>query len=1062
MRKSVTKIVKATVAFAMAIGAFVGANLTSGGNATRLVADNDILISENTTGTSYAGTNFTVSAGGATNSGYYKLGSSTLTSKNSYDIDGSKTISYSITTRKFGGPSDSEAVVNLSLLNGSTTVATASYSPTNTTLTPYTGSFTVTGDTSSAKFVIKGNGTSGGGKGVGISAISFTATSTSGGAPATYTITYHNTNSTGGSVPTDNAEYSSGDTATVADNTGSLVRTGYVWAGWSLNEDGSGKEYGPAYTSAYTMPAEDVDFYPVWKNPLPSSGTISITGSNPTIGSYGNDVSYTVKEDNTAGSSFAFKCTQVMKNGDNLQFKASAGILYSTTPLQYIRSVVVSGANSGDATITYGKSPNGGCTSNSIGLDNTYFKVANAVSGAKYWQITITYSPEEPDSLTGLEIASGLESVKKTYDDGETFDPTGLVIHAEWNNTMDTAHNVLNDVVWTPSPLVAGTTEVTGTFTHATGTETVTVTGLTVAAPDFVLDGNSNTPAGVGDDTSVTTGGEGKVNSSGVTYQYNALAVNDYNSSRNLEFNKDVSGAYIGNKDSYGKFIRRIKLALTSENFDKFTMYKGDSSIPETVAISSSGTGRVRFYNFNDDSEFFKLKLTTTGTWVNISKIEIFLGSNIPVVNSVSASIKSGTYYAGSTLSASDFNITASWTGGKADTHPVSGYTWTVNGVDNGSLNEGNNSVVVTYEGVPSSAFNVVGSPAAAKDVIESTLCTTTNLTYHYNALENTETDELDNGFIGVSGSSYGDWSDLSDNSSAVYSGNSSGGSTQDPKIQLRSKSESGIVTTTSGGKIKSITVVWNESSGESCILDVYGKNEAYSASSNLYNNSLKGTKLGSIQCGTSTTLAVSGDYSYIGLRSPDGAIYLDSISIEWATGGYSYTFSNTAVKFGGSISSALWDRLDSESNGILGYGVMLATSQYLDGDAIEDYYNAARSGKTDVDSVFTEVDGKIYTLVDGLSIKCFYNEVSTMPRSVNGNYVWDLVKGVNNDNAGLTKGYTAVAFIRTVDDEIIFLQETTKSAAQVAKDIINADPDDEYNNDYLNGSLGYLAGLAA
>ena len=260
----------------------------------------------------------------------------------------------------------------------------------------------------------------------------------------------------------------------------------------------------------------------------------------------------------------------------------------------------------------------------------------------------------------------------------------------------------------------------------------------------------------------------------------------------------------------------------------------------------------------------------------------------------------------------------------------------------------------------------------------------------------------------------------------------------------------------------KSISLVWNSSSTSGKTLDVYGKNEAYSAATDLYDNGSKGTKLGSIVCGTNTSLAITGNYSYIGLRSNDGAVYLDSISIEWSTGNYSYSFSNAAIKFGGCVSSALWNRLNTESHGILGYGVMVATKDYLSGLTIKNYYDLARDGKADVDSVFTEVDGKSYTLVDGLSIKCFYNEVSTMPRLINGNYVWDLVKGVNGTNAGLTKDLTAVAFIRTNDDEIIFLQETTKSAAQIAKDMINADPDDEFDNAYAEGSLGYLAGLAA
>ena len=118
-------------------------------------------------------------------------------------------------------------------------------------------------------------------------------------------------------------------------------------------------------------------------------------------------------------------------------------------------------------------------------------------------------------------------------------------------------------------------------------------------------------------------------------------------------------------------------------------------------------------------------------------------------------------------------------------------------------------------------------------------------------------------------------------NSDAIYAGNtanSHGG------VQLRGSDGSGIVTTTSGGYAKSITIEWNSNTTDGRILDIYGKNEVYSAASDLYNNDGKGTKLGSITCGTSTKLTIDGDYQYIGLRSNSNAIYLNSISIVWSS----------------------------------------------------------------------------------------------------------------------------------------------------------------------------------
>ena len=140
--------------------------------------------------------------------------------------------------------------------------------------------------------------------------------------------------------------------------------------------------------------------------------------------------------------------------------------------------------------------------------------------------------------------------------------------------------------------------------------------------------------------------------------------------------------------------------------------------------------------------------------------------------------------------------------------------------------------------------------------------------------------DELNYTLIGVSGTSYTDWSGKSDASPAVYKGKSAGGNTS---IQLKSAdSISGIVTTTSGGKVSKIEVSWNSNTTSGRTLDIYGKATAYTAASDLYNASTRGTKLGSIVYGTSTELTITGDYTYIGIRSNSGALYLDELNISW------------------------------------------------------------------------------------------------------------------------------------------------------------------------------------
>ena len=48
-----------------------------------------------------------------------------------------------------------------------------------------------------------------------------------------YTVTYNGNGNTGGAVPLDGTGYNNGDAVTVLGNTGSLVKTGYTFAGWN-------------------------------------------------------------------------------------------------------------------------------------------------------------------------------------------------------------------------------------------------------------------------------------------------------------------------------------------------------------------------------------------------------------------------------------------------------------------------------------------------------------------------------------------------------------------------------------------------------------------------------------------------------------------------------------------------------------------------------------------------------------------------------------------------------------------------------------------------------------
>lgn len=154
-----------------------------------------------------------------------------------------------------------------------------------------------------------------------------------------------------------------------------------------------------------------------------------------------------------------------------------------------------------------------------------------------------------------------------------------------------------------------------------------------------------------------------------------------------------------------------------------------------------------------------------------------------------------------------------------------------------------------------------------------------------------------------------------------------------------------------------------------------------------------------------------------------------------------SLTITLGAIRFGGLVSKALWDKLDEVSE-IQGYGILLSTASYLGANQLKTYIES----------------------YDGVNVKNFYHEVaSAMPDLANTTqtkglledyYVWNLYKTVTDS---LAVPYTSVAYIRT-ESGVVFFNQVTASASSLAEDLLATD---EYDDDSLDGSLKYLADLA-
>ena len=147
--------------------------------------------------------------------------------------------------------------------------------------------------------------------------------------------------------------------------------------------------------------------------------------------------------------------------------------------------------------------------------------------------------------------------------------------------------------------------------------------------------------------------------------------------------------------------------------------------------------------------------------------------------------------------------------------------------------------------------------------------------------------DILNQAWTDVSGTNYKDVAEKTaentGHSNAKYVAQCAGDKSS---IQLRSNnSNSGVVSTISGGVVKRIEVEWHADTDAARTLQIYGSNTAYTAATDLY-GAAAGELLGELNKGEGeTTLDFSewtGDYKYIGFRSKSGAMYLTTVTITW------------------------------------------------------------------------------------------------------------------------------------------------------------------------------------
>ena len=280
-----------------------------------------------------------------------------------------------------------------------------------------------------------------------------------------------------------------------------------------------------------------------------------------------------------------------------------------------------------------------------------------------------------------------------------------------------------------------------------------------------------------------------------------------------------------------------------------------------------SATSSLEIQNVNTSNTQLRIK------WILISYSTG--GTPTPTLTGVTISgdLSTKTYETTDYINVTGLTVTGSYSEG--DPQPItSGITWKVRTNSQGEA--------VAPEAYQLTAGQTSLQVQATVSEIASEWLTITGLT-----VTAPEGDIIAIGDITFAGSSsYCNWNTV-DKTSASYIGNSN--YTQS-YIQLRNQSSAGIVSTTSGGNIKKVKVKWAGNNTNNRYLTVYGSNTAYIATSDLYDDTKRGTELGTLTFTTGATSAEftydgsEGAFEYVGIKA-SGAIYFTPITFVWEPG---------------------------------------------------------------------------------------------------------------------------------------------------------------------------------
>lgn len=320
-------------------------------------------------------------------------------------------------------------------------------------------------------------------------------------------------------------------------------------------------------------------------------------------------------------------------------------------------------------------------------------------------------------TVTVTKVVSSLSKgstspTKATYTAGESFDPTGLTITANYSDS--TSSDVTSSVVWSPDPLTAGTTSVTGTY----GGKSITITGLTVNAatePEII---DSNSDLSVGDyvvlRTSAGVGVTGWNNNKDATVSETESEWKKFyvasTSSSGFTLKDESANNFIASPGSSNQFIYGSAATCSTDSSGHL--------ICNSRYLCKNGTN-YRFYgSISSYLPFFIYKVPASST-KTLSSI------------SVSTAPTKTTYTAGEYFDPTGLVITRTYSDSTSDTYTYADHTsdFTFSPTTSTALTTSDVSVTITYGGKSCNQAITVNAAKTLSSISVSTAPTKTTYT---------------------------------------------------------------------------------------------------------------------------------------------------------------------------------------------------------------------------------------------------------------------------------------------------------------------------------------------